>query len=106
MAVAVDRPYVCEVAVVAAVSVNDAPAVQPTCHEPGRTAATPLLTEIEAAAASITVVEEIVLVTEAERRPEPVAVTTVVVAAADVSLSLKYATPPTKSVDARVFVAV
>jgi len=87
--VAVDRPYVCDVAVDAAVSVNAAPVVPPTCDEPGRTAETPLLTEIDAAAARRTDVDEIVLVTAEDNSPEPVAVTTVVVAVAVTSVNMK-----------------
>ena len=82
-------PYVCDVAVVAAVSVNVAPAVPPKCPEPGRTAETPLLTVIEAPAASRTVVEETVLVTDGDKSPEPVAVTTVVVAVVVTSVNMK-----------------
>ena len=85
VAVAVDRPYVCEVAVVAAVSVNAAPVVPPTWPEPGRTAETPLLTEIDAAAARRTDVELTVLVTAEDSSPEPVAVITEVTAVAVVS---------------------
>jgi hypothetical protein len=52
---------------------------------------------IAADAASTTVVDETVLVTVGDNVPEPVAVTTVVVATVGVtSLSLKYATFPTK----------
>jgi hypothetical protein len=83
------RPYVCDVAVEAAVSVKVAPAVPPTWPEPGRTAETPLLTVIVAAVARSTVVELIVLVTDEDKSPEPVAVTTVVVAVAVESASSK-----------------
>jgi hypothetical protein len=91
--VVVDSPYECEVAVVAATSdiaVVEVVTPPPVCPEPGRTAATPLLTVIDAADASRTVAEDTVLVTEGESRPVPVAVTTVVVAAVDVeSANLK-----------------
>jgi hypothetical protein len=80
---------VCEVADVVEVSVNVAPAVPPTFPDPGRTASTPLLTVIAADAARRTVVELTVLVTDGDRRPEPVAVTTVVVAVAVESVNLK-----------------
>jgi hypothetical protein len=97
VAVAVDSPYECEVAVVAAVSTQaaEALAAQPTCPEPGRvtakpvTASRPLLTRIDAADASRTVAEDTVLVTEGDSRPVPVAVTTVVVAVAVESANLK-----------------
>jgi hypothetical protein len=97
-AVVAETPYVCDVAVVAALSVyGDALPTKPTCPEPGRTAETPLLSVIAEAAASRVVVELTVLRTPADAsRPEPVAVTTVVEAVAVVSTNLKYATPLTK----------
>jgi hypothetical protein len=91
---------VCDVEVVDAASdivVVEVVTPPPVCPEPGRTAATPLLTVIAEAAASRTVVELTVLNTPAEvRRPDPEAVTTVVFAVAVVSVNLKYATPSTK----------
>ena len=69
----------CEVAEVAAVSLNDAEAVAPTCPDPGRTASTPLLTVIDAPIASRVVVELTVAVIEEDSVPLPVAVTTTVI---------------------------
>jgi hypothetical protein len=103
VAVAVDSPYVCDVAVVAAVSAHVAEALtaQPTCPEPGRVNATPavstpLLIRIDAAAANRTVVELTVLVIEEDSVPLPVAVTITVLAVAFSSSNLKNATPFTK----------
>jgi hypothetical protein len=99
-AVVAEIPYVCDVAVVAAVSehVAVAFAAQPTCPEPGRTAETPLLmVTAPEDAASTTVVELTVPMMAEDNVPLPVAVTTVVVATVGVtSFNLKYATFPTK----------